>query len=389
MRFARNAAVLLLLVIPANAQSTSLLNISSPDGNTRFSIGDGPFANAGTPGAPQQRSLLHYRVAFRSQPIIADSELGLDLQDQTTLGSHLRQTAVRTSTTDETWSNPLGKSSTVHNRSNDLQVDYVEDSGEGRHLTLEIRVFNDGVAFRYFLPTQSALPVARITHERTQFQFTQDATVYPLILQNFTTPYEDEYTCRQISNLHPDWLIGLPLLAELPGKAWVAITEANIDNYPGMYLRHEGDFTALLHAELSPRPDQPALAAISTTPLETPWRVIMIADRPGQLIESNIVLNLNPPSAIKDTSWIKPGKTAWDWWSGDIDKRPGTHAGMNTATMKHYIDFASSSGFPYLVVDEGWAREHHALWYEDIRTGKIPAQRTPPTGPNEPAAVRH
>ncbi len=207
--------------------------------------------------------------------------------------------------------------------------------------------------------TQSALPIAKITRERTQFVFTQDATLYPLVVDGFTSPYEDEYARRQISNLHPSSLVALPLLADLPGKAWVAITEANIENYPGLYLRHEGDFTAVLCAELSPRPDQPGLAAVGTTPLHTPWRVLMIADDPGRLIESNLVLNLNPPSAIADTSWIRPGKTAWDWWSGDVDKTPGAHPGMNTATMKHYIDFAAESGFPYLVVDEGWARPLH------------------------------
>jgi alpha-glucosidase len=123
----------------------------------------------------------------------------------------------------------------------------VEDSGGG-HLILEARAFNDGVAFRYVFPAQASLPIARITCERTQSQFTQDATLHTLVLENFNTPYEVEYIRCQISNLHPEWLIGLPLLAELLGKAWVAITEADIDNYPGMYLRHEGDFTSLLRA---------------------------------------------------------------------------------------------------------------------------------------------
>lgn len=360
MRLLFTSALLLpCFAFVLQAQPTPPIELASPDGAIRFTLDNGAFSNAGVPGAPQECSLLHYRVTFHGQKLIADSELGLDIQGQTTLGSHLRQTALRTSVADETWSNPLGKSSAVRNHYNAVSVDYVEDSGEGRHLTLEVRAFNDGVAFRYVLPAQASLPIARITRERTEFQFAEDATLYPLVLQNFNTPYEDEYIRRQISNLHPEWLVGLPLLAELPGKAWVAITEADIDNYPGMYLRHEGDFTGLLRAQLSPRPDQPALAAIVTAPVQTPWRVLMIADQPGRLIESNIVLNLNPPSAIPDPSWIKPGKTAWDWWSGDVVKQAGIQGGMNTATMKHYIDFASASGFPYLVVDEGWARPLH------------------------------
>jgi alpha-glucosidase len=219
------------------AQPAPPVELASPDGAIRFTLDDGAFSNAGALGAPQERSLLHYRVTFHGQKLIADSELGLDIQSQTTLGSHLRQITVRTAAADEAWSNPLGKSSTVRNHYNAVCVDYAEDSGEGRHLTIEVRAFNDGVAFRYVLPAQASLPIVRITRERTQFQFTRDATLYPLVLENFNTPYEDEYIRRQISNLHPEWLIGLPLLAELPGTAWLAITEADIDNYPGMYLR--------------------------------------------------------------------------------------------------------------------------------------------------------
>ncbi|HXN48748.1 MAG TPA: glycoside hydrolase family 97 catalytic domain-containing protein, partial [Bryobacteraceae bacterium] len=89
------------------------------------------------------------------------------------------------------------------------------------------------------------------------------------------------------------------------------------------------------------------VSVIRQAPARSPWRVLMIADDPGRLVESNMVVNLNPPSAIADTSWIKPGKTAWDWWSGK--------AAMNTATMKYFIDFSARNGFPYMLVDAGWS----------------------------------
>jgi alpha-glucosidase len=110
-----------------------------------------------------------------------------------------------------------------------------------------------------------------------------------------------------------------------------------------------------VRAELSPRVDLPGVAVETATPVETPWRVLMIGDEPGRLIESNIILNLNPPSKIADTSWIRAGKSAWDWWSGEIVEGATFKPGMNTATMKHYIDFASESGFPYMLIDAGWA----------------------------------
>jgi alpha-glucosidase len=159
---------------------------------------------------------------------------------------------------------------------------------------------------------------------------------------------------RTVSGLQPNWLIGLPLLGEVPGTGWVAITEADIDRYAGMYLRTAKPLHSL-RVELSPKTDLSGAVVTTDAPLETPWRVLMIGDTPGKLIESNMILNLNPPSKIADTSWIKAGKSAWDWWSGDMATGVKFTPGMNTATLKHYIDFASASGFPYMLIDAGWA----------------------------------
>jgi alpha-glucosidase len=160
---------------------------------------------------------------------------------------------------------------------------------------------------------------------------------------------------RPVSGIHRDWLIALPLLAEVPGTGWVAVTEADIENYAGMYLR-KAEARFALRAELSPRIGTGGIAVEADSPVTTPWRVLMIGDEPGRLVESNIVLNLNPPSKIADTLWIKAGKSAWDWWSGEAAPSMSTKPGMNTATMKHYIDFASESGFAYMLIDAGWAQ---------------------------------
>jgi len=206
------------------------------------------------------------------------------------------------------------------------------------------------------VPEQPSLKQVRIAHELTQFLFPQDTNSWPLILDGYQSSWEDEYQQRLIGGLHPDWLIGLPFLTEEPGKGWLAITEADIDKHPGMYLRKDAAFAALgLRADLSPRVDEPGVAVDAATPFSSPWRVFMIGDEPGRLIESNIVLNLNPPSKIEDTSWIRAGKSAWDWWSGEAAPSVSFKTGMNTATMKHYIDFASDSGFSYMLIDAGWA----------------------------------
>ena len=123
-----------------------------------------------------------------------------------------------------------------------------------------------------------------------------------------------------------------------------------------MYLQHNGRDARSLFSKLAPAIDEPGIAVATATPARSPWRVIMIGSQAGRLIESNIVINLNPPSAIADTSWIKPGKTAWDWWSGSVAEGVDFKPGMNTATMRHYIDFSAESGLEYMLIDAGWAQ---------------------------------
>jgi alpha-glucosidase len=295
---------------------------------------------------------LRYVVEFRGKRVVDESPLGLKLEGAPPLGPGMHALDVKTGHTDETYTIPVGKTNAVRDNYNSARVQLQDD--KGRKLTVEMRAYDDGIAFRLEVPEQSGISSVHVEHELTEFRFPRDGVSYPLVLQGFQTPYEDEYQMRLVSGLHKDWLVGLPFLVNLPSVAWVAITEADIDNYAGMYLQ-KADKTFALRAELSPRLDHPNYAVETQTPFATPWRVLMIGDEPGRLIESNIVLNLNPPSQIQDTSWIKAGKSAWDWWSGHYATGVDFKPGMNTATMKHYIDFASESGFPYMLIDAGWA----------------------------------
>jgi alpha-glucosidase len=225
-----------------------------------------------------------------------------------------------------------------------LLAEYMQNGTLGRRLTMEIRAYDDGVAFRYDIPYSIPLQDVAMENDSTQFRFAVDGEAYPLLLQNFQTNYEDQFTRMTLSGIHPDSTVGLPFLVEQPGIGWVAITEADIDNFSGMYLHHlEG---RAMEAMLSPRPDLPLLAVTGHTPTRSPWRVLMIASEPGRLIESNLISNLNPPSAIADTSWIKPGKAAGNGWSGGP---------VNTVEMKRYIDFASGAKLPYMLIGDGWA----------------------------------
>jgi alpha-glucosidase len=334
---------------PAQEPNSAPVQVKSPNGQIVFLLSDAP-KNQSTGHATSE---LHYSVSFHGKLLVDDSVLGLKLQGRTTLGAGMRRANVRTSERDETYTIPVGKTSTVRDYYNSTVVDFEDASG--RKLSIEIRAYDDGLAFRYIVPTQPSLSKVDIERELTEFSFAKDATLYPLVVDGFQSSYEDDYQMRPVSGIHRDWLIALPLLAEVPGTGWVAVTEADIENYAGMYLR-KADARFGLRAELSPRIGKQGIAVEANAPVTTPWRVLMIGDEPGRLIESNIVLNLNPPSKIADTSWIRAGKSAWDWWSGEAAPSMSTTPGMNTATMKHYIDFASESGFAYMLIDAGWAQ---------------------------------
>ncbi len=340
----------LLLAAHLCAQGTTVprIKVVSPDGQITLLLSDAKASKAMDPPSDD----LRYSVDFHGKWLMDEGVLGLKFEGQPALGPGMRQVRVTTGQADATYAIPVGKTSTVRDHYNSALVDLEDDSG--RKLSVEIRAFDDGVAFRYIVPDQAALHRLRLERELTEFRYIKDATLYPLLLEGFQSSYEDEYQQRKVSGLHRDWLVGLPLLAEIPGAGWVAITEADIDNYAGMYLR-KADSALAIHAELSPRVDQPTIAVEADAPLTTPWRVLMIGDAPGRLVESNIVLNLNPPSQIRDTSWIRAGKSAWDWWSGPAAPGADFKPGMNNATMKHYIDFASSAGLPYMLIDAGWA----------------------------------
>ena len=317
-------------------------SVKSPDGAIEMSI----TANGGS---------LEYAVSFHGKPVILSSPLGLEIEQAPALGAAVKIASAKAGTVDETYSMPHGKSNPVRNFCHTLTLDLEETSAPGRKFTLEARAYNDAVAYRYLVPAQAGLTDIRLVSEKTAFTLAKDATTYALILENFQTPYEDGYHFMPLSGWHPDWLVGLPMLAELPGTAWVAITEADIDNYAGMYLQHNAKDAKALTARLAPSFQDLGVAVRTLAPMSSPWRVIMIGDQPGRLVESNVVINLNPPSQIADTSWIKPGKTAWDWWSGTYASGVNFTPGMNTATMNHYIDFAAAAHLEYMLIDAGWA----------------------------------
>ena len=337
-----------MAVLPALAQPNPA-TLKSPNGELEISIATLNAASVAESGQ------LAYRVSLNGKPVLEWSKLGLDIQGMPVLGTEVRILRSDTSTHDETWTAPHGKTKNIRDHYNAVVVHAAETGRRVRRLDLEARAFEDGVAFRYLIPEQPSIRELRLAAEATQFHFAKEATTFPLIVRDYRTPYEDDYHELTIGGLHPSYLVALPLLLQVPGVAWVGLTEAYIENYAGMYVGAARE-PRTLEARLAPRADEPGLAVSTQTPARSPWRVLMIATEAGRLVESNMVLNLNPPTAIADTSWIKPGKTSWDWWSGSMARNVSFKPGMNTDTMKHYIDFSAKTGLEYMLIDAGWAK---------------------------------
>ena len=228
-----------------------------------------------------------------------------------------------------------------------------EPAGARRRLRIVFRAYDDGAAFRYVVPAQAGLERVDIVDEKSMFAFEGDYRCWAMQLNTFHSNYEKEFDPVSVGRIKPGAITGLPLTIQTDGGTTIAIAEAGLKDYAGMYLQGvEGARNALV-SRLSPHSNGDGLAVSGHTPLASPWRVVMLGDEPGRLVESTLMLSLNDPPAFRDTSWIRPGKAAWDWWSGQLAEgvaRPG----MNDATMRHYIDFASEFGLEYMLVDAGW-----------------------------------
>jgi alpha-glucosidase len=401
--FAIIFAVTTFWITAASGFASGPLIVTSPDGNIEISL---QLKANSQPYLSGERA--YYRVSYKGQQVLSDSPLGLDFKDSKPLDQDFAIVGSDLQSQDSTWENPLGAKRKVPDHYNQLTVSLRERHAPLRRLDLIFRAYNEGVAFRYFLPKQDGLDPFVISAENTGFYFNQDVTAYALRLNSFVTAYESHYDRIKLNQIKPESIIGLPLLVEIPHGPWVALLEADLTDYAGMYVGGVAGAPNALISKLSPVPSydlfssgsyvdqvvkehdlgknarlaqqklilsppgkgqrllpRPANIAlgpdsedivVGTTPKATPWRVLLINSRPGALIENNyLILDLSRPSALVDTSWIVPGKAAWDWWSGRLARNVNFESGMNTATMMHYIDFAAEHHIEYMLIDGAWS----------------------------------
>lgn len=337
------------------AQS-SPVEVSSP--NQRIAL---RFAIEPGKGQASGDGQLVYSITYGGKPVLENSALKLELEGQAPLGAavHIAGNVPGHGVDDYTLF--TGKASSVHDAYNSMTLRAEESGSSGRKFAIEARVYNDAVAFRYVVPKQAALDRYRLTQEDTEFRLSTDAPAWALRLPNYQSGYESEYIPQVLSALSNQGgvssyiLNGAPMLLHLPGVAWAAIGEADLEGNSAMYLENpSGNWGGhYLVSKISPPVDGQGAAVDASLPHESAWRVVLLGDRPGDLIESNVITDLNPPNRVSDTSWIHPGKASWDWWNGDIG--PDGKSAYTTETMKYYVDFAAASGFPYMMLDAGWS----------------------------------
>jgi alpha-glucosidase len=348
----------------APAKEGAAMSVSSPDGSLAIS-----FATAAKPRPYLAGERPYYRVTYKGKPVLADSPLGLDLLGAPALDHGLEVLGVDKRSHASTWENAFGAQRVVPDKYNELVLKLREKAAPRRRLDVILRAYDEGVAFRYVLPEQEALKELALAAESTGFYFAADAEALALNLGRWDTSNEGPYVRTPLRDIKPASLVNLPLLVEMPSAGlWTALLEADLTDYAGMYVGGVAGLDNALAVRLSVPPrrafDKPV---VGKTPKSTPWRVLMVGPDPARFIERNyLVLDLSAPCAIADTSWIKPGKAAWDWWSGSYATGVAFKPGMNTATMKHYIDFAARHGFEYMLVDAGWAPMSEDGRTEDI-----------------------
>jgi alpha-glucosidase len=342
------AALVLAGLAPALAAEPVVLR--SPTGKVEISFSLAPD------GAPL------YSVTFAGKPVVADSRLGLTLRQVGPLAAGFRLLDVKHASRDETYTLAAGKTREARDRCEEMTV-ALEKGGE-RPVRLDVvfRAFDDGAAFRYVLPAQPALAHVEIASEDTRFRFLADHKAWVLQLASFTTSNEREFVPMPLLGIKPESIVGPPLTIEAGDGLFVALAEANLRKWSGLHFaRVEGGNESrhpTLVTKLAPLPSRPDVVVRGSLPLVSPWRVLMFGAKPGDLVESTVLTNLADPNEIGDTSWIKPGKVAWDWWNGPAIPNAPFKVGMNDETFRHFIDFAAEFGLEYVLVDAGWYGDH-------------------------------
>ena len=346
---------------------------TSPDGNVVLSFS---LKADGTPT---------YKMTYKGKPVINESTLGFTLKKDEPLMNHFKVVSDSKSTFKETWKPVWGEEKEILNHYNELLVQLKQDK-TNRLMNIRFRVYNEGVGFRYEFPTQKELTYFVIAEENTQFAMTGDHTAWWIPGDYDTQEYDyNESKLSEIRGLMKQSMtdnvsqfvfsptgVQTALMMKTKDGLYINLHEAALVDYSLMNLNLD-DKNFIFQSWLTP--DAKGDKGYLYTPTKTPWRTVMVSDDARNILASRLILNLNDPCALADTSWIKPVKYIGVWWEmitgksswaytddlptiklDEVDytkvKPNGTHA-ANNDKVRHYIDFAAKHGFDQVLV-EGW-----------------------------------
>ena len=337
-----------------------------------------------------------YSVNYKNKTVVEESALGIKLKEKPALNANFKILGSTTRIFNESWKPVLGEQANIVNHFNELTVSLIQKE---THVKINIifRAFDEGIAFRYDFPKQNELNYFIISDETTQFNLTENNKVFWIPGDFDSNEYEyNETKLSEIDNskinmnngigvksIPGKYVVQSPLMMKSPSGLYLNIFEASVVNYPVMHLNVDVN-NYKLNAQLVPN----AIGdkAYLQTPCVSPWRTIMISDDARDIVGSKMILNLNEPSKIDDTSWIKPMKYVGIWWEMHVGKSTWDYAGSQNATnfadapkasgkhgattenTKKYIDFAAKNGFDGVLV-EGWNvgwEDWNGNWKEEV-----------------------
>ncbi|WP_427452708.1 glycoside hydrolase family 97 protein [Litorimonas sp. WD9-15] len=321
------------------------LDVASPDGRDSFSLSD-------------EGGQLRYTVSRNGEEIVGSSRLGLRFLGEHSLDANLKIVGESRSETDSTWEQPWGERRVVRDTHKALTVE-VERIDTGRRGFIDIKMFDDGLGFRYRVPNSGDVAVI---DELTEFNIGPETNSWTIPARMYNR-YEYLYAEKPVGQLQ---LVHTPATFEKESSVHLSIHEAALVNYSAMSLEQNRE--GVLEADLSPRSD--GVKVRLDGDILTPWRTIQISDDAAGLVNSDLILNLNEPNKLGDVSWVEPGKYAGIWWEQHIREgtwgntpAPNRHAATTEAT-KAKIDFAAKYGFNGVLV-EGWNTGWDGDWFNN------------------------
>ena len=330
-------------------------DLVSPDGRLKVEIKTG--------------NGICYTLQHDSDVLLEDSYLGLYLTDGTSFGENAKVTGTSRRSVSETYETVLYKKAEVEDSFNELTLKF-------KNFHLIFRAYDDGMAYRFVSRMKKPFTVK---DELALFNFAEDWNMWAAYVCQHTetlesqyyNSFENQYSYTPVSEWNKDRMAFLPLMVDGPHGKKIVITEADLMNYPGMYL-YNGDGGSDIAARFAGYPDEAKQGGHSNLQMEVqsrkpfiaecgagevfPWRIIAVSENDLQMADNDMVYRLATPADPEaDWSWVKPGKVAWDWWNAWNIRGVDFVSGINNDTYKHYIDFASANGIEYVILDEGWS----------------------------------